>query len=66
MPERINMTMPKELRDRFEAWRADQYQKNGRIPSLADAARILVHRGLVADGFASAEDGAPADKEDEG
>ena len=48
---RVNMTMPKEMRDRFEAWRADQYTKTGRIPSMADGARILVHRGLVADGF---------------
>lgn len=45
------MTMPEDMRDRFEAWRADQYEKTGRIPSLADAARILVHKGLVADGF---------------
>ena len=53
--ERINMTVPPELRDRFEAWRADQYKKTGRIPSLADTARILVHRGLVADGFKPTE-----------
>jgi len=51
MPERINMTMDDALRDRFEAWRAKQYQATGRIPSLADSARILVHKGLVADGF---------------
>ena len=36
---------------RFEAWRADQYRKTGRIPSLADAARMLLHRGLEVDGF---------------
>lgn len=51
MPERINMTIPDDMRDRFEAWRADQYKQTGRIPSLADAARILIHKGLVADGF---------------
>ncbi len=51
MPERMNMTMDDELRDRFEAWRAGQYKETGRIPSLADGARILVHKGLVADGF---------------
>lgn len=51
MDERVNMTMGDEMRDRFEAWRADQYKKTGRIPSLADAARVLVHKGLVADGF---------------
>ncbi|MCK5446072.1 MAG: hypothetical protein KAI73_10660 [Rhodospirillaceae bacterium] len=51
MTERINMTMDEELRERFEEWRADQYQATGRIPSLADAARILVHKGLVADGL---------------
>lgn len=51
MGERVNMTIPDDMRDRFEAWRADQYKQTGRIPSLADAARILVHRGLVADGF---------------
>ena len=51
MAERINMTIPDDLRDRFEAWRAGQYQETGRIPSLADAARILIHKGLSADGF---------------
>ena len=51
MTERVNMTMPNDLRDRFEAWRADQYKQTGRIPTLCDAARILVHKGLVADGF---------------
>lgn len=51
---RINMTLPEELRDRFEAWRADQYRQTGRIPSLADAARVLVHKGLAADGFDAA------------
>lgn len=56
MPERINMTIPDDLRDRFEAWRADQYRQTGRIPSLADAARILVHKGLIADGFGAATD----------
>ena len=51
MSERINMTIPDDMRDRFEAWRADQYKKTGRIPSLADAARTLIHKGLLADGF---------------
>ena len=51
MTERVNMTLPDDLRDRFEAWRADQYKQTGRIPTLCDAARILVHKGLVADGF---------------
>ncbi len=49
--ERINMTMDDALRDRFEAWRSDQYQETGRIPSLADAARTLVHKGLISEGF---------------
>lgn len=48
---RVNMTMEDEMRDRFEAWRAKQYEETGRIPSMADAARILLHKGLVADGF---------------
>jgi hypothetical protein len=56
MSERVNTTMPDELRDRVEAWRADQYTKTGRIPSQADAARILIHRGLVADGFPTKKD----------
>ena len=51
MTERVNMTMPDELRDRFEAWRSDQYKQTGRIPTLCDAGRILVHKGLVAEGF---------------
>jgi hypothetical protein len=51
MSDRVNMTMPDEMRDRFEAWRAEQYRQMGRIPSLADAARILVHKGLDAEGF---------------
>ena len=51
MVERVNMTMPDDMRDRFEAWRAEQYKQTGRIPSQADAARILVHKGLCADGF---------------
>lgn len=51
MSERINMTIPDDMRDRFEAWRAKQYEETGRIPSLADAARILIHRGLAGDGF---------------
>ncbi len=65
MSERINTTMPDELRDRFEAWRADQYKKTGRIPSLADGARILLHKGLVAEGFKTAPDkkaGSAAEK----
>ncbi len=49
--DRINMTLNDEIRGRFEAWRADQYRKTGRIPSLADAARMLLHRGLEVDGF---------------
>lgn len=52
--ERVNTTMDRELRDRFEAWRAEQYRQTGRIPALADAARILIHKGLVADGFETA------------
>lgn len=51
MSERVNMTFPDDLRDRFEAWRADQYKQTGRIPTLSDAARILVHKGLVAEAF---------------
>ena len=51
MSERVNLTIPDDMRDRFEAWRAAQYQETGRIPSLADAARVLIHKGLVADGF---------------
>lgn len=51
MAERINLTIPDDMRDRFEAWRAAQYKETGRIPSLADAARILIHKGMVADGF---------------
>jgi hypothetical protein len=51
MSERINMTVGGELRDRLEAWRADQYEHQGRIPSLSDAARILIHQGLVSAGF---------------
>lgn len=58
MAERINMTMDDEMRDRVEAWRAEQQRQTGRIPSLADAARILVHKGLVADGFPIEEAGA--------
>jgi len=54
MTDRINMTLNPEIRDRFEAWRAMQYRETGRIPSLADAARVLIHRGLVADGFLTA------------
>lgn len=49
MAERINMTIADDLRDRFEAWRAEQYRHTGRIPSLADAARILIHKGLMAE-----------------
>ena len=52
MTERVNMTMEDSLRDRFEAWRAGEYKKTGRIPTICDAARILVHKGLVAEGFA--------------
>ena len=48
---RINTTVTGELRDRVEAWRAAQYKKNGSIPELTEAARILMHKGLVADGF---------------
>lgn len=55
MSDRINMTIPDDMRDRFEEWRADQYRKTGRIPSLADSARILIHRGLAADGFTAPE-----------
>lgn len=50
MADRINMTMDAPMRDRFEAWRAKQYEAKGRIPTLADAARELVHKGLLADG----------------
>lgn len=56
MSERINMTIPNDLRDRFEAWRAAQYRETGRIPSLADAARILIHKGLSADGFKATDE----------
>lgn len=55
MSERINMTIPDDLRDRFEAWRADQYRQTGRIPSLADAARILIHKGLMAEAGSKAK-----------
>lgn len=51
MIERVNMTMDGDLLDRFKAWRADQETKTGRVPNLADAARVLVHKGLVAEGF---------------
>lgn len=47
---RLNLTMNDELRDRVEKWRASQYQENGFIPSLTDAAKILLHKGLVAEG----------------
>jgi len=60
MIERINMTIDDDMRDRFEAWRAKQYQETGRIPSLADSARILVHKGLVADGFSPRSPDAPS------
>lgn len=59
MGERLNMTMDDALRDRFEAWRAVQYQTTGRIPILADGARILVHKGLVADGFPTEQKDKP-------
>ena len=49
--ERINTSMDDEMRARVEAWRAAHYEKNGAIPTQADAVRILIHRGLVADGF---------------
>ena len=44
MGERINMTMEDEMRDRFEAWRAKQYEETGRIPTLCDSARIIPQR----------------------
>jgi hypothetical protein len=50
-PDRINMTLDHDMFARFEAWRASQYGKTGRIPTLADAARTLIHKGLVSDGF---------------
>lgn len=58
MSERVNMTIPDDMRDRFEAWRAEQYKQTGRIPSLADTARILVHKGLEAEGFQVQDDRA--------
>lgn len=51
MSERINVTVGGELRDRLEAWRANQYERQGRIPSLSDTARVLIHQGLVSAGF---------------
>ena len=45
------MTISGEMRDRIEAWRVDQHKKTGRIPTLADAARMLVHIGLRKEGF---------------
>ena len=51
MGERVGMTIEDDMRDRFEAWRAKQYEETGRIPNMADASRILVHKGLIADGF---------------
>ncbi len=47
MNTRINMTVGPDLRDRIEAWRAAQYKETGRVPSLADATRILIHKGLL-------------------
>lgn len=55
--ERVSVPMDADLRNRVEAWRAEQHAKTGRIPSLADAARVLVHIGLVADGFPSHPEG---------
>lgn len=51
MSDRVNLTISDDMRDRFEAWRAEQYKWSGRIPSMADACRTLIHKGLVADGF---------------
>ena len=51
MSERVNMTMSDELRERMELWRAAQFNSTGRIPSLIDAARVLIHKGLVFEGF---------------
>lgn len=55
MTDRVNMTIPDDMRDRFEAWRARQYNLTGRIPSLAEAARILIHKGLCSEGFTNME-----------
>ena len=51
MSERLNITMSDDLRKRIEMWRAAQYKSTGRIPSLIDAARVLLHKGLVSEGF---------------
>ncbi len=51
MTERVNMTMSDDLRARMEQWRAAQFDSTGRIPSLIDTARVLIHKGLVFEGF---------------
>jgi len=48
---RVNTTFDPAVRDRIELWRAAQVEATGRIPDLTDAVRVLVHKGLVAEGF---------------
>ena len=45
---RINTTFDNELCNRVETWGTKQREENGVIPGLPDAARSLIHKGLVA------------------
>ena len=51
LPTRVNTTFDGDVRLRIEKWRAAQVEQTGRVPELTEAVRLLVHKGLVADGF---------------
>lgn len=50
MSERINIVLSDDMRDKFEAWRARQYEVSGRIPSLTEGLRMLIQEALEKDG----------------
>ena len=55
LSDRVNSTFTGDVRVRMEKWRAGQVAETGRIPDLAETVRILVHKGLVAEGFNTSE-----------
>lgn len=56
---RVNSTFTGAVRQRMEQWRAAQVEATGRIPDLAETVRILVHKGLAAEGFEATQQGRP-------
>lgn len=48
---RVITVIDEELWFVFEKWRADQFSSNGKIPSMAEAARVLISRGLAVEGY---------------